>query len=245
MAKKKKITGMTLSPIWWLESPIDLEHKQYVLMDYIQKVEKGFKQNNLLDYLEEARYHSKNLECFLSIRSFLELRNIPSPTDEQRDYFKKIISVPDDNADLLEAIKIAKWSVKKLQNVVKTGAEIFKKIESNINMYYIGRFGFDKNTGYLLVRYAGSRVFECYKYIYDPAFKDVTFSLFNYYDMPDPKADFGDVKIKILAEENKADDLFVAVESPISYDTKKSIFPVLNHLFAVKIYNKNIFGLSM
>jgi len=243
MARKKTTNGMKLSPIWFLESPIDFEHKQYILMDYLQKVERGFKRNNLADYLQETRYHSKNIECFLTIRSLLELRDVPSPTDEQREYFKKVASQPDNNPDLMEAIKIAKWSLKKLQESIKQGGEVFKKIESHIKLYYIGKT-LDKSTGYLLLRYAGSPVFECYKFIYDSTFKDVTFSLHKYYDMP-TKADFTDVKIKVLEEENKSDDLFVAVESDLSYDTKKSVFPVLNHLFASKIYNRNILGLSL
>jgi hypothetical protein len=243
VARKQKITGMNLSPIWFIEKPIDFEHKQYVLLAYLQKVEKGFKANNLADFLYETRYHSKNIECFLTIRSLLELRDVPGPTDEQREYFKTVAAKPDDNPDLMEAIKISKWSIKKLQDTIKTGSEVFKKIESNLKMYCIGK-PMDKNTGYLLLRYAGSPVFECYKFIYDPTFKDVTFTLHQYYDMP-TKSDFIDVKLKVLEEEYKANDLFVAVESDISYDTRKSVFPVLNHLFASKIYNKNILGLSI
>lgn len=241
--KKRNNKKMLLSPIWFVSQPIDFEHKQYILLDYLQKVEKGFRSNNLADFLYETRYHSKNIECFLTIRSLLELRDVPGPTEEQREYFKAVASKPDDNPDLMEAIKIAKWSIKKLQDSIKTGGEIFKKVESHLKMYCIGK-PVDKNTGYLLVRYAGAPVFECYKFIYDSTFKDVTFTLFKYYDMPG-KSDFIDVKIKVLDEEYKANDMFVAVESDISYDTKKSVFPVLNHLFATKIYNKNILGLSI
>lgn len=243
MPRKKKTNGMHLSPIWFVEKPIDLEHKQYILMDYLQKVDKGFRQNNLADFLYETRYHSKNIECFLTVRSLLELRDVTPPTDEQREYFKSVTSKPDDSPELQEAIKIAKWSLKKLQDSIKQGAEVFKKIESSIsnNFYFIGNT-LDKNTGYLLLRYAKSPVFECYKFIYDYTFKDVTFSFYKYYDMPG-MADFADVKLKVLEDENKSDDLFIAVDSDLSYDTKKSMFPVLNHLFAVKIYNKNILGL--
>ena len=227
-----------------MEKPIDFEHKQYVLLDYLQRVEKGFKQYNLADFLYEARYHSKNMECFITIRSLLELRDIPSPTEEQREYFKSVTNKPDNDPDLLETIKIAKWSIKKLQDVIKRGGEIFKKIESSLVCYTIGRPDADKNTGYLIVRYAGSPVFEVYKYIYDYTFKDVTFSLFKYYDMP-TMADFMDVRDKVLLDENKSDDLFIAVESNLSFDTKKSVFPVLNHVFSTKIYNRNILGLIM
>jgi hypothetical protein len=203
-------------------------------------VERGFKSNEL-NLLHETRFYAKSIECFLTIRSLLELRDFPSPTDEQREYFKMIVSKPDNDPSLMEAVKIAKWSLAKLQESVKHGSEVFKKIEMSIRMYIIGK-AISKNTGYLVVRYAGSPVFECYKFIFDPSFKNVTFSFHQYYDMH-VKADFLDVKNQILIEENKADDLFIAVESNLSYDTRKTVFPILNHLFAAKIYNRNVLGL--
>src|ERR1035437_1339661 len=130
--KNKK---MMLSPIWYMSHPIDFEMKQYILLDYLQKVERGFRANNLADFLHEARFHSKGIECFLTIRSLLELRDFPAPTDEQREYFKMITGKPDDDPKLMEAVKIGKWALTKLQDVVKTGSEIFKKIEGSIKMY--------------------------------------------------------------------------------------------------------------
>lgn len=240
VSRKKKIQGMNLSPIWWIEQPIDIEHKQYILLDYLQKVERSFKSNEL-HLLHETRYYAKNLECFLTIRSLLELRDFPAPSHEQREYFKTVSSRPDNDPVLIEAVNIAKWSLPKMQEAVKNGSEIFKKIESSLRMYIIGK-AISKNTGYLIIRYAGSPVFEAYKFIFDASFKTVSFTLHKYYDMP-TKADFLDVKTEILSEENKSDDLFVAVESNLSYDTRKSVFPVLNHLFSQKIYNRNVLGL--
>lgn len=234
---------MLLNPIWFILQPIDFEHKQYILLDYLQKVEKGFKLNNLADYLFETRYHAKNIECFNTIRSLVELRDVPSPTDEQRAYFKSIATKPDSDPELVEALRISKWALKKLQETIKAGSKVFKRIESNLRMYPLGQ-PMDKNTGYLLLRYAGSDVCECYKFIYDTTFKEVSFTLFKYYEMPG-KMDFLDVKQEVLIEEFKANDFFVAVESDLSFDTRKSVFPVLNQLFPAKIYNKNILGLSL
>ena len=36
---------MRLDTNWILQEPIDLEHKQYVLLDYINKVDKDFDEN--------------------------------------------------------------------------------------------------------------------------------------------------------------------------------------------------------
>jgi hypothetical protein len=240
MARKRN-NGMNLSHTWFVEQPVDFEHKQYVLLDYIQKADAAFNEYNLRDYFYETRYHAKNLECFTAVRSLLEIRDVPNPTQDQRDYFKGITARPDDDPDLVEAMRIAKWAQKKLQGTVKRGTEVFKKIEQSLKMYFIGKIH-DKNTGYLMVRYANADTFECYKFIYDFTFKDATFSFYTNYRMSND-ADFTDVKLRVLEDENKSDDLFIAVESEISFNTKKSLFPVLNHLFATKIFNRNILGL--
>lgn len=238
---KLKNNKMLLSSIYFCSQPIDYEHKQYLLLAFVQKVKKGFAVNNLADFLYETRYHLKNIECFLTIRSLLELRDVPGPTEKEKEYFKEITSKPDDDKDMVEILKIANWSLKILQDTINEGVDIFSKIESNIRMYFIGKT-MSKNTGYLIVRYAGSPVFESYKFKYDPSMQEVSFELFKYYDMP-IKSDFGHVKEEILKDEDLQDDLFVAVESDKSYDTKKSIFPVLNKMFPTKIYSKNVLGL--
>lgn len=64
-----------LSVTWYIEPPIDFEHKQYVLFAYLQKVDKSFYIKNLSPYflnLEKILYelndfkvsHNKMLDIF-------------------------------------------------------------------------------------------------------------------------------------------------------------------------------------
>ena len=36
---------------WWMEDPIDFEYKQYILLDYLQKIEKHFIKNYMKKWL--------------------------------------------------------------------------------------------------------------------------------------------------------------------------------------------------
>ena len=40
-----------LKLIWWMEEPIDYEYKQYILLDYLQKIEKLFINREFSPYL--------------------------------------------------------------------------------------------------------------------------------------------------------------------------------------------------
>ncbi len=110
-------------------------------------------------------------------------------------------------------MKIAKWALKKLQEKVKEGGIIHKRVEGSLKMYFIGKDS-TKNSGYLMIRYFGSSTAEVFKMSYDERTRQVSFAPLKNYSMPGKK-DFGDVKILVLDDEKKADDLFVAVGGPV------------------------------
>ncbi len=238
---KKDKPKNKLSCSWFCTPPLDYEHKQYVLLDYVQKIKNGFKSKDLKNYYKELQYHYKNLECFLTVRNLLNTKDI-SPNKKERKLFDDICSLPDTDERLKTTIEVAKWAQEQLKEPIKDGAELIRLIESNLIMYYVGRNFPVKNNGYILIRYAGSDVFECFKFLYDSAFKDTSFEFLNYYELP-ITADFRDVKNKVLEQEGKIDDIFIAVESNISFDTKNSLLPVLSEIFPSKVFNSNIYGL--
>ena len=48
---------MRLETNWLIQEPIDLEHKQYVMMDYISKVNKDFDEFKLYPSFQELTLH--------------------------------------------------------------------------------------------------------------------------------------------------------------------------------------------
>lgn len=233
---------MQLSPTFFIEDPVDLEHKQYVLLGFLQKVEKMFKENDVT-LLDEVKYHTKNVECFSNTRGMLEGRGFPELTDGQRKLHEGIRNLPDAHPDYKESLKICKWALKKLQEKSKEGGLIYKRVEGSLNMYFIGR-ELSQNTGHLMIRYLGSTIAEVYKMAYNPDKKEVTFKSVGNYQMPGKK-DFGDVKVEVLAKEKKADDLFIAVEGQMSFNTKKTTLPVLKGLLITNVFEKRNTGTDL
>ncbi len=59
----------SLHPYWFLQSPVDMEHKYYVLMDFLQSVESDLDQKNT-----QIKY--KRLTGFIMIlRAFKSSKN--------------------------------------------------------------------------------------------------------------------------------------------------------------------------
>jgi hypothetical protein len=63
-------SGSPLSPIWFLKDPLDAEHKEYVLLDYLKSISKDLNQKNCLSTLKEISRLVKGLNQYREQRSF-------------------------------------------------------------------------------------------------------------------------------------------------------------------------------
>jgi hypothetical protein len=43
----------SISPIWFLKEPIDPEHKEYVLLDYLKEISKGLNEENCYPIMKQ------------------------------------------------------------------------------------------------------------------------------------------------------------------------------------------------
>lgn len=91
-----------LSPTWFVENPIDFEHKYYILMAFLQRYEKNFDAGFVYpDYeIIEQRYKE--------ILSFLEnSNNMSNKTVENKKLLEYIYSLPKTEKEKAEIDKIA------------------------------------------------------------------------------------------------------------------------------------------
>jgi len=49
---------------WFIEGYVDFEHKKYVLLDYLQQINRHFDRNHLYPNLTDLIYHYNNLLIF-------------------------------------------------------------------------------------------------------------------------------------------------------------------------------------
>lgn len=230
----------TLSSIWFAKK-FDYEYNQYILLDYLQRAENEFKNFNISNYLFDVRWHSKNLECFLTTRTFMETKDRPVK-DANAQRFKKLMKLPDDDDRVKGIYEIVKWSIPKLQECLKKGTQAWKKIESGMHVFYVGSNSLpDRNEGYVLLRQAGSVIVEVHKFVCKPKTKEIEFALAEYIDAPG-KMDYGDVRQIILKKTNELDGMFIGIDCDLAFGSK-SILMVAKHILSTKIFSKNIIGL--
>lgn len=112
-----------LSLTFYAESPIDFEHKQYVLYAYLQKVDFEFVNNHLSPHL----LHMEKLmdELFSFSSSFKMIKN---DFDKNRYiYFNNIKLEGEDNKLIYEIRDIVEFSIPQIETRIKTGYKILEK----------------------------------------------------------------------------------------------------------------------
>jgi hypothetical protein len=68
---------------WVFQEPIDFEHKQYVILDYLQKIDKQLNSLKLYPNFQQISFHLANINLIIEKGQFLTLnRTLKDPDDE-------------------------------------------------------------------------------------------------------------------------------------------------------------------
>lgn len=114
----------TLPITWYIESPIDFEHKQYVLFAYLQKVDQSFFFKNLSPHLLHMETMVKELYSFKD-----SFNNIKKSFDRERYIFFKDNPklIGEDNNLVYEIREIVEFSIPQVECRILTGNKILEK----------------------------------------------------------------------------------------------------------------------
>jgi len=74
---------MKLPLDWILQEPIDMEHKQYVLLDYITKIDKELNEFKLYPNFQELTIHLANFNSIMTQNSIIGLKKEPEEDDDE------------------------------------------------------------------------------------------------------------------------------------------------------------------
>lgn len=68
---------------WVFQEPIDFEHKQYVILDYLQKVDKQLNSLKLYPNFQQISFHLANINLIIEKGQFLTLNRNPKEPDDE------------------------------------------------------------------------------------------------------------------------------------------------------------------
>jgi len=151
---------------WITEKHIDFEYKQYVLLAYLNEVNRLFNESKLYPQLSELIDHYKQLiaikenrENFIS--SFpkrIRLFDINKLKIEYENFIE-------DDAIMKEIQSIVDYSMPQFEHYISEGKKIYDFIEKDLNIFPVGVEPiYAKDKGYLLLRDGKGSEIRAYEY---------------------------------------------------------------------------------
>lgn len=138
-----------LKPYWFLESPVDTEHKYYMLMAFLVNLKKSFKNKQFVKKFKELLTIKRDLESFDRNTEFTS-KTQSKMTEEERDMVYTILDKNLDNISEIESI--VKNSIKTIEEFLEENSFFYEKYNSLVNVEsYCAKYNL-WDQGFLVIR---------------------------------------------------------------------------------------------
>jgi hypothetical protein len=145
-----------LSTIWFIKEPIDIEHKEYVLLDYLKSISKNINSKNCYPILRAVSKIVKSLNEFKK-NNAISTTIISQLTEEEKEYVKNFnfVNLDQNKKDII--ISIIESSLETLYEYSEIFLDMLKEEESKIKIFKVqSKFNSEKeertNSGILIIR---------------------------------------------------------------------------------------------
>ncbi|MFY0673523.1 MAG: hypothetical protein JXQ87_08960 [Bacteroidia bacterium] len=137
---------------WFCDGNADFEYKKYVLLAYLQYVNRHFKETKLYPALGELVNHYQNLHQFLTSKKKLD-EGFPKESSgidvRKLQLIYKQVLKDDHVLDNIE--QLVKYSIPKIKSYLDNGKDIYEFFEDNLKLYAVGVVPLRKEEGYIIL----------------------------------------------------------------------------------------------
>ncbi len=150
---------------WFIEGRIDFEHKKYVLLDYLQEINRHFDKSRLYPNLTDLIFHYNNLMSFKENKSSLQ-QAFPQRLTQVEIVALKLTyqKIVQDDDSLKEIEQIIAYAMNQMDPAIKTGKEIYDFVEQHLNIETVGVIPLIPYHGYFSLRNGHEKGHWVYEY---------------------------------------------------------------------------------
>lgn len=139
-----------LSPVWFLRSPLDSEHKNYILLDFLKSTSEDIKNKSIYSPIKKIFSLIESLEKF-STRSF-SFSTVEELSPEEEGILKFYLKNPPSNEERKEIETTIRTSLKILYKYSEGAISLWKDLESRIKIYTLKSEKTEKDKGITIFR---------------------------------------------------------------------------------------------
>jgi len=143
-----------LASDWFATGTLDFEYKQYVLLAYLQHIQRRFTEARLYPPLSDLLHHTRTLEEYQASKQQMDdrfpqtLTGIDLPN--ARLVYEK--QTPTDSTELQEIDAIVAYALPQLRRHLQQGREIYEHVNGQLHMKPIGVLPLYRDEGYVFIR---------------------------------------------------------------------------------------------
>jgi hypothetical protein len=150
---------------WFIEGSLDFEYKKYLLLDYLQEINRHFDKSQLYPNLSDLVFHYNNLLDFKQNKTVLQQafpqRLTQADIEAVKLTYKKIV---EDDSSMQEIERIITYAINEMDPALQTGKEIYDFVESRLMIDPVGLVPLVPYQGYFSLRNGGERTNWVYEY---------------------------------------------------------------------------------
>lgn len=150
---------------WITSGLMDTEYKQWILLAYLQHVNKEFGNTRLFPYLSDLITHYQNLLSIKKNKEAVSEQFPKSLTNVDLKHFKLHYEKLDTDADYIEVIEeVLAYAIPRLQEHIEDGKSIYDYVEDHMDIYPVGVVPLNLENGYLFLRSGRQKDTQVYEY---------------------------------------------------------------------------------
>lgn len=225
-----------LSANWITEHTTDFEYKKYVLLAYLQNVDKDYELNKLYPTLSELYDHYKTAKSFIESKTSFDQQvphNISGINSDYSIQYEKVIR--DD--ELMKQIKaIVDFSLPQFKLYIDEGKKIYDFIENKIHITPVGLTPLNLDFGYVLLRetVAATMVYEYSVKLFeepDGKYRAVNFTFLTTYPKSIVYNSYENIKSDLLKKQRHLPNpATFAIESELTIPVNETFLPIAKRM---------------
>ena len=241
---------------WLFQEPIDLEHKQYVLLDYLQKLDKNLNNLKLYPQFQEISLHLASINLLIEKGQYLTLnRSLKDPDDEILISDLIPVNCPLlTQEEILEVYNVCKYSTENLRDYFNHAKAIWDIVNDTVSIEVVQNpKNIEPKQGLFFLDYKNKTYL--YEFLIKPIKKDSVETKCHIKRICEcPKGDFNEKLketkkslIKNLEDEKVHGNLIVfTINQNNNYPLKETLLPIvkrkiMNYMIQSKVIrHKNL-----
>jgi hypothetical protein len=223
----------TLSETWFADGYIDFELKKYVLLAYLQEVNRCFNENKLYPQLADIIFHYNNLVAFRENKKYLQEQFPKKLTGIQMEKLQVLYEQIIEDDELMHELEdIINYSTGEMKSAISNGSQIYEFVEDKLTIFPVGLVPLDTNEGYFFLSEGSYRTTFVYQYRlsffekHDEKFRAIRTEYVNEWDRNMVNT-YENIKAELLrAKRDLPNPAVYCIETDLAFPLAETLLPV-------------------